>query len=572
MSAALRQRLQQKYSFEGPQIDAFYDQFICLANRPWHSDPSDVGAAIDRRAFTKAMTSDSWSAPLAPNLVYDMMFAFYDTNNDELIGFEEFIAGLSYLRGPDRFASLHRALRGFDIDGDGFVSRRDFLRMFRAKYAIQNKLIRDMVDAKEVEHSQRAMDTLRSSQPISSAFTDEDIPQGFARSPEGKTADPFGDLQPRSGMDAIAEIYGDEESRDTMLGRQVSVENGRVLLRANSNRALDAQLARLDNAIHGNWSSSGADANIREGLINERKDRAELYTDAEEQPFRFSREEMRSLGLDNYKLPMPEREFGGDVLFQVVEEGFNEMLDRVFRAKEDLANRVSGTTDERRALRKHIDDYVKAKARLQEELRSGAMVDPLLAAAMAAQNVAARPQAAAQRLTNGLPHDDQAAEGDQRPFRAELVPTDPESLGEVETGIRERTLEELLETAGYSTVDESYQNQQRPTVNEDGFKYVLSSEVSKDPTMPQNRPDGSEAITTQHEMADSSPQKAITYDTNPTEARLELLAKCDEEERQISERGGPGRLSYEEVERIVKANSSKELKGLVTSWLEYASF
>jgi hypothetical protein len=58
----------------------------------------------------------------------------------------------------------------------------------------------------------------------------------------------------------------------------------------------------------------------------------------------------------------------------------------------------------------------------------------------------------------------------------------------------------------------------------------------------------------------------------PSKERLEHLIVLDQRERQIKLRGGPGRLSFEEVDELVKADPSRELRGLVISWLEWASF
>ena len=57
-----------------------------------------------------------------------------------------------------------------------------------------------------------------------------------------------------------------------------------------------------------------------------------------------------------------------------------------------------------------------------------------------------------------------------------------------------------------------------------------------------------------------------------TRGGLGILIELDQRERKIQQRGGPGRLSHEEVDELVRADTSKELRGLVISWLEWASF
>jgi len=115
------------------------------------------------------------------------MFAFYDTNNDGLIGFEEFVRGLSTLNHKNRASEkLRRVFNGYDLDGDGFVDRKDFLRIFRAFYALSKDLVKDMVASMEDDHleANQASNVLVGSQPISAAFAGN-IPPGTRRSGKG---------------------------------------------------------------------------------------------------------------------------------------------------------------------------------------------------------------------------------------------------------------------------------------------------------------------------------------------------------------------------------------------------
>ena len=58
----------------------------------------------------------------------------------------------------------------------------------------------------------------------------------------------------------------------------------------------------------------------------------------------------------------------------------------------------------------------------------------------------------------------------------------------------------------------------------------------------------------------------------PSRDVLEELASLEKDARRIKERGGPGRLTFEEIEELVKKDTTRELRGLVVSWLEWASF
>lgn len=106
-----------------------------------------IGLAVDRHAFNKVMTSPTWERPVEPSFLYDRMFNFYDTDNNGLIGFKEYILGMAYLRRTSKRTSMDRIFLGYDVDGDGYISRRDFLRMLSAKYAVQKNIVGDMIRA-----------------------------------------------------------------------------------------------------------------------------------------------------------------------------------------------------------------------------------------------------------------------------------------------------------------------------------------------------------------------------------------------------------------------------------------
>lgn len=200
LKVTLRKRLVSETGLEDVAIEAYYEQFTCMANVAYPDDSTDIRAAIDFRAFRKATSSDKWP-PLEPNFLYDRMFNFYDTDNNSLIGFEEFVHGLAYLRPPagsleGKRKDMHRVFLGYDVDGDGLLSRSDFVRMFSAKYALQKHIIRDVIAAEEAEIAAHTMDVVRSSQPLSAAFNGEEVPPGERRVPHMKRIDEFGDLQP----------------------------------------------------------------------------------------------------------------------------------------------------------------------------------------------------------------------------------------------------------------------------------------------------------------------------------------------------------------------------------------
>ena len=187
-----------------------------------------------------------------------------------------------------------------------------------------------------------------------------------------------------------------------------------------------------------------------------------------------------------------------------------------------------------------------------------------------------------------------------------FVPTDPKSLARREEEINQKPLEELLSVSGYRKVDDD--RQKGLAQSSSGFEALQSSsentdlasnpkplsngpnsdphelsalptsDLSRDPTMPQNRPNSSDSPFTRcrSKLIPGSEDEAAAHVSSkepeelPSRERLEHLITLDQRERQIQLRGGPGRLSFEEVDDLV--NPSRELRGLVTSWLEWASF
>lgn len=192
----LAKRLTRETGFENTELDALWDQFRCLANYEWADDPNKLYMAIDRKTFDRCFVPNTSIRPPPPSLIYDRMFAFYDTNGDNLIGFEEFLKGLASLNDKSNNERLRRVFRGYDIDGDGYVERKDFLRVFRAYYALSRELTRDMVAGMEDDFLEGgARDVVLGSHPISSAFPGS-IPSGeVSRTDEGKRINAQGDME-----------------------------------------------------------------------------------------------------------------------------------------------------------------------------------------------------------------------------------------------------------------------------------------------------------------------------------------------------------------------------------------
>jgi hypothetical protein len=215
----LAKRLMRETGFENTELDALWDQFRCLASYEWPDDPNNLCMAIDRKTFDRCFVPNTSIRPPPPSLIYDRMFAFYDTNADNLIGFEEFLKGLASLNNKSNDERLRRVFRGYDIDGDGYVERKDFLRVFRAYYTLSRELTRDMVAGLEDDFLEGcARDVVLGSQPLSSAFPGS-IPSGeVSRIGEGKRINPEGDMEIVDNGGILRQDGTDTGNRHAVIG------------------------------------------------------------------------------------------------------------------------------------------------------------------------------------------------------------------------------------------------------------------------------------------------------------------------------------------------------------------
>lgn len=165
----LMAKLSRETGFERPELEALWEQWTFMANTEWREDPDGLNLAMDRKTFERYLIPSCCYRHIAPNLLHDRMFAFYDDNNDDLIGFSEFLRGTAYRKRKDR---LYKIFAGYDIDGDGYVNRRDFLRLFRAYYVLFKQMHKDVLEGldDQVMSSTEVEQLVSSRQPLSSLF------------------------------------------------------------------------------------------------------------------------------------------------------------------------------------------------------------------------------------------------------------------------------------------------------------------------------------------------------------------------------------------------------------------
>lgn len=205
LPAGLMEQLKTETGLDQPDIRGLYEHFKCLAGHPLEDDPELLGYAIDRQAFDAYFIPSYADHPTPANLIYDRVFAFYDENDDGLIDFLEFVRGISKLNDKSFMARLKRMFKGYDLDADGYVCRKDFLRMFRAYYDLTTQLNREMFYSRneEMDVDDEIREVVNGNHPISAAFGGNHFAGHLSRSGQDKTMDTNGDLVIANGPQGV---------------------------------------------------------------------------------------------------------------------------------------------------------------------------------------------------------------------------------------------------------------------------------------------------------------------------------------------------------------------------------
>ncbi|KAE8835516.1 hypothetical protein PTNB73_07301 [Pyrenophora teres f. teres] len=389
--SAIKRRLVAETKMEAEEIEALWDQFTCLAGTEWTSDPSDIGWAIDRREFNHAFVPRYKALVSAPNLVYDRIFAYYDTDKNGLIGFDEWVKGLDGMHTNDIDVKARIVFNGYDIDGDGYIARKDILRIFRAFFAIEKEAtynhIRELSDDLTVRN---ALDTIQSSQPLGSAFPPRSMNGSNAPNPRLQEKQENTDT-PTS---PLLENHTDVAERDEILRtvnshyvtpehlsddsdadivsrrwarRQYYIDEEEGLARPN-----EVEISELDNQETTDEVDQAQAQVLNQEQIRYRGSRSSSrvrFQDDIEIETRSNASSSRPVGerWGGYDIPEPEQNLGNEVLYQVTQQGFNEMLDPLFLEKEDMAMDAHETRSERREMAAAIESttndlFTKSKA------------------------------------------------------------------------------------------------------------------------------------------------------------------------------------------------------------------
>ncbi|KAJ1343605.1 hypothetical protein BSLG_001874 [Batrachochytrium salamandrivorans] len=152
-------QLHRETHFDEIELEALYEQYRSLST----VDSAEGGVVKD--TYFKCL------GPLGfeKNLIAERIFAFFDQDRDGIINFKELVCGLSILCKGNLDERIHYAFQGYDLDGDGFVSRDELRRMFKAYFNMSMAIVRDVVKTME----EGMMDSFddEAAKPVSASFS-----------------------------------------------------------------------------------------------------------------------------------------------------------------------------------------------------------------------------------------------------------------------------------------------------------------------------------------------------------------------------------------------------------------
>ncbi|KAK7999352.1 hypothetical protein PG990_011952 [Apiospora arundinis] len=285
------------------------------------------------------------------------------------------------------------------------------------------------------------------------------------------------------------------------------------------------------------------------------------------------------------EIPDAERDAGKEILYQVTQQAFNELLDDIFKKAEDLAIRCAETRADRNKYR-HLFEDLEVDANTtppDDETVSGAVVRP------------APQQETLEELLEVSGYSVEPAPGHNQSSQ-----TEPEEENPSDEAVDAHTTTE---------------HQPDPTPTQETFVQPTVTAVYRDPTMPQFRPnDAAELLllqsnspveaTTEANATESKnlPQEwsedeedeenninnTTSSNSNNTEkhtehpeqsedpitdATLETWKRLDVAEEEAKTRGGWGKLSFREFEDIYREHefqdSSRNRLDYLGSWIDF---
>lgn len=142
-----------------PKVLALWDQFRVMTTRPDGMSRDDFGQAL--------RPSSLFRDPAIGSLVLDRLFYLFFTlvpDSKAVITFHRFVFGTISLQDRGKKRRWECLFSGYDLDGDGQVSRMDIIRLLQSHFSLEREAARALFTISEEQ-----WEIPRSSRPLSSA-------------------------------------------------------------------------------------------------------------------------------------------------------------------------------------------------------------------------------------------------------------------------------------------------------------------------------------------------------------------------------------------------------------------
>ncbi len=597
-----------KYSsqteFSPSEVEALWEQFRCLAGTTWDADPDEHKLAIDRVAFDKCFVPHISSRPPPPNLILDRMFDFYDSDCDGLIGFGDFITGLSSLTKQSWNERRKKVFDAYDINKDGYVDRKDFLRIFRALYALKKEMTRDVIDSMDDEERidagiGEARQIVMSSQAVSAAFGPGWEQGERRRTGEGKMQDENGDSVIRDNGATVRESSEDIGDKNEVVADVFeSIIYNRV-----SNTVVSADYKPFDESMideenEEDWPPAYVTAQDVFDALDRSVDFEEVEDLDDRQKVRLAAERRRAVRELGVKHRWERQQFYTDDEDGVLPpDGFeqdataeNQPPSRRSRSSSKVRFQDDLGTNDEHEIRSATsmssrsipvgeswggyevpvaERYVGREILYQVAQESlNELLDPIflqredlaiLARRKRTSRELHRPQISAYATDAILANIKKQMDNIQWKFRIKLT-TKPLQEADLYHHLKENL--KLAPNDSTDTNPAAHPSFITPTTEDAG---ASSRNAAPDPTLPQYRPNSVPLTCGNLSSSLTPPPQSLSIDELNFHIALDLI------EAEDVARGGPGRMSFSEFEDLFRGKRREEL-GFVGSWVELATF
>ena len=228
-------KLQKDTHFDQVELEALYEQFKSL------STVEQGEGGIDKETFEQCLGP----LGLEKNLITERIFKFFDQDGDGVIDFRELVCGLSVLCKGSQEEKIEYAFKGYDLDNNGFISRHELYKMFKAYFYLSMELVRDVVKALEEEMISNFDDD--GGKPVSAVFT-APIPRDGDGGSTEKT-DNEDSLLPQTLNALASDLRGRKALRKTPSIGTAAVSSGGEMWPVMEAMSQDAISEMVDNAF-----------------------------------------------------------------------------------------------------------------------------------------------------------------------------------------------------------------------------------------------------------------------------------------------------------------------------------